>query len=44
MAGLTEAVRNISSRHGLPAAVFVLGLAISAYAYVDSSRRTKKNS
>lgn len=41
MAWRAETVKKTSGRHGLPAAVFVIGLAISVYAYVDSTRRTK---
>lgn len=41
MAGLAEAVKNTSGRYGLPAAVFIIGLALSAYAYVDSSKRAE---
>lgn len=41
MVWLPEDVKSTVVRHGLTAAVFAIGLAISAYAYVDRSRRAE---
>lgn len=41
MVWLPENIKNTVVRHGLTAAVFAIGLALSGYAYVDRSRRTE---
>ena len=41
MAWLLKVTKIALGRHGLPAAVFIIGLATSVYAYVDRSKRTQ---
>ncbi|WP_267690729.1 sensor domain-containing diguanylate cyclase [Massilia antarctica] len=41
MALLLEHIKMALGRHGLPAGVFVIGLALSAYGYVDRAKRSE---
>ncbi len=41
MASLSDRIEKTLGRHGLPAVVFGIGLALSAYAYIDRSKRSE---